>query len=312
MNILVTGCAGFIGSNLCETLLKENHSVIGIDNFDTYYPKENKQDNMKNIIIDSNFKFYELDILNDVMLDEIFKENNIDVVIHLAGKAGVRNSSLYPLDYIKTNIYGTINILECMKKYDIKKMIFASSSSVYGNCKSKKFSEEEKGLKQLSIYALSKKTAEEFIEFYSRTYNFQAICLRFFTVYGNRQRPDLAISKFANQIKNNKPITIYGDGSTYRDYTHIKDIIQGIIASIEYDKTQYEIINLGSGKPIKLTKLISLLEKYLNKDANIQQTEIPKEDVFKTYADISKAKKLLKYNPQINFEDGIKEYLDNL
>ncbi len=306
MNILITGCAGFIGSRICQKLLSENgHKIIGIDNFDLFYPKCIKQDNMSSFISNPNFIFHEIDITGKELLDNIFENNKIDAVIHLAAKAGVRNSSIYPLDFLKTNVYGTLNILECMKKYAIKKLVFSSSSSVYGNCTSEKFSEDMKNLKQLSIYALTKINAENYIELYSRLYGINAVCLRFFTVYGNRQRPDLAISKFTRQIKNNEVLTMYGDGSSYRDYTHVDDISDGIISALKYDKTSYEIINLGSENPIKLSDLISILEKLIGKKANIVSEPMPREDMVRTYADISKAKKLLNYEPKVKFDDGI-------
>lgn len=310
MNILITGCAGFIGSWVTEKLLFENkHKIVGLDNFDPYYPKIIKINNMKNFENNTDFKFYECDITNSDKLEKIFRDNNFDVVIHLAAKPGVRNSVLYPLEYAKVNINGTINILNCMKKYSIPKIIFSSSSSVYGDICDKKFHEYATNLKPKSVYALTKKNAEEYIELYSRQYGIKSICLRFFTVYGQRQRPDLAISKFTGQIKNEQILTMYGDGSTYRDYTHVDDIANGIIKSIYYDKTPYEIINLGSECPIKLSEMIVVLERTIGKKANIQIQPVPNEDMQRTYADISKAKKILNYKPNVKFEDGILDFV---
>ncbi len=311
MNILITGCAGFIGSWVCQKLLANGHKVVGIDNFDPFYDKSIKQHNMKEFISNPNFSFSEVDITDMGSLDNIFNGNDVDVVVHLAAKAGVRYSGLYPLDYLKTNVFGTLCILECMKKYGVKKIIFSSSSSVYGNCTAEKFTEDLTNLKQLSVYAQTKKTAEDYIELYSRRYGINAVCLRFFTVYGKRQRPDLAITKFTSQIRNGEILTMYGDGSSYRDYTHVEDISDGIISAIYYDQTPYEIINLGCENPVNLSYLISLLEKLIGKKANIKTEPVPCEDMIRTYADISKAKKLLNYIPKIKFQDGISKFIED-
>ena len=311
MNILITGCAGFIGSWVCQKLLAKGHKVVGIDNFDPYYAKSIKHSNMSEFISDPKFSFNEVDVTDIDSMDNIFRSNDVDIVVHLAAKAGVRNSGLYPLDYLKTNVFGTLCVLECMKKYGVKKIVFSSSSSVYGNCSAEKFTEDLINLKQLSVYAQTKKTAEDYIELYNRQYGINAICLRFFTVYGKRQRPDLAITKFTRQIRNGEILTMYGDGSSCRDYTHVEDISDGIISAIYYDKTPYEIINLGSENPIKLKNLISELEMLIGKKANIKTEPVPDEDMLRTYADISKAKKLLNYIPKIKFQDGISKFVEN-
>ena len=311
MNILITGCAGFIGSWVCQKLLAKGHKVVGIDNFDPYYAKSIKHSNMSEFISDPKFSFNEVDVTDIDSMDNIFRSNDVDIVVHLAAKAGVRNSGLYPLDYLKTNVFGTLCVLECMKKYGVKKIVFSSSSSVYGNCSAEKFTEDLINLKQLSVYAQTKKTAEDYIELYNRQYGINAICLRFFTVYGKRQRPDLAITKFTRQIRNGEILTMYGDGSSCRDYTHVEDISDGIISAIYYDKTPYEIINLGSENPIKLKNLISELEMLIGKKANIKTEPVPDEDMLRTYADISKAKELLNYIPKIKFQDGISKFVEN-
>jgi len=311
MNILITGCAGFIGSWVCQKLLAKGHKVVGIDNFDPYYAKSIKHSNMSEFISDPKFSFNEVDVTDIDSMDNIFRSNDVDIVVHLAAKAGVRNSGLYPLDYLKTNVFGTLCVLECMKKYGVKKIVFSSSSSVYGNCSAEKFTEDLINLKQLSVYAQTKKTAEDYIELYSRQHGINAICLRFFTVYGKRQRPDLAITKFTRQIRNDEILTMYGDGSSYRDYTHVEDISDGIISAIYYDKTPYEIINLGSENPIKLKNLISELEMLIGKKANIKTEPLPVEDMLRTYADISKAKELLNYIPKIKFQDGISKFIED-
>jgi len=310
MNILVTGCAGFIGSWICQKLLNNNnYNVIGIDNFDPYYPKEIKLDNMKDFENNSNFSFLEIDITDTNAMNNLFENNSIDLVIHLAAKAGVRSSVLHPLEYDRVNTFGTLNILDCMKKYGTKKMIFASSSSVYGDIEKTKFTEDMTDLKPLSVYAQSKKSAEEYIGLYCRQYGLNAVCFRFFTVYGEKQRPDLAICKFTRQIKNDLTLTMYGDGSTYRDYTHVEDITNGILSAINYNKTPFEIINLGSENPVKLSDLIAMLEDIIGKKANIEIKPIPEEDMKRTYADTSKAKKLLGYIPKIDFKTGLEDYV---
>ncbi len=310
MHLLVTGCAGFIGSWVCQKLLANNKNrVIGIDNFDQFYPKQIKIENMTGFINNLNFIFFETDITDTNALDELFENNRIDAVVHLAAKAGVRNSTLYPFEYNNVNIGGTLNILQYMKKYGVKKLVFSSSSSVYGNRIEEKFTENMTDLKQISVYAQTKKSAEDFIELYSRQYGINAVCLRFFTVYGQRQRPDLAICKFTRQIKNGETLTIYGDGSTYRDYTHVEDISDGIVSAVTYDKTPFEVINLGSASPIKLYDMIKILEDATDKKANIKVEPIPNEDVKKTCADISKAKQLLGYSPKVSFKDGISDFV---
>ena len=308
MNILITGGAGFIGSNLADKLLLDNHNIIVIDNFDNYYDKKLKKENIKLNLNNPNYKLYKCDIYNKEKLNKVFSNNKIDIVIHLAAKAGVRSSLENPIDYVETNILGTINILECMHKYNIPKLIFASSSSVYGNCKKKKFSENFKINKPISPYAATKLACEQIIYTYYYLYNIKAICLRFFTVYGPRQRPDLAIRKFIEKIENNISIDMYGDGTTKRDYTYIDDIISGICSSINYDKTGYEIINLGGGKPIMLKDMIKTIEKVFNKKAIINQKSMQPGDVDKTICDYTKANKLLGYVPKTTFKQGIQKF----
>ena len=307
--ILITGSAGFIGSSLSERLINDN-KIIGVDCFTDDYPIVLKEKNIQNLINKNNFKFYRTDICDKNEMEKIFSQNKIDVVIHIAAKAGVRKSILKPLEYVKTNIEGTVNILNLMQKYDIKKLIFASSSSVYGNSTADKFSEDIKISEPISPYAATKSACEQFIYTYSKIYNIQAVCLRFFTVYGPKQRPDLAIRKFIELIEDNKPIDMYGDGSTYRDYTYIDDIIDGICSAIEYNQTPYEVINLGGGRTVTLKEMISVIENTLNKKAIINELPMQKGDVNRTIADISKAQRLLNYNPKVKFEEGIKKFIE--
>lgn len=310
MNILITGAAGFIGSTLADKLLQRNDNVIAIDNFNDYYDVNIKEQNVLHNLSKSNYKLYRANIEDIQSLKKIFQENNIDVVVHLAARAGVRPSIDSPLAYVKTNIEGTVNILECMKSNNIKKLVFASSSSVYGNCHEDVFSEDLKVTEPISPYAATKSAGEQIIYTYSHLYNIQAVCLRFFTVYGPRQRPDLAINKFTRLIETNQSIDMYGDGSTMRDYTFIDDIVRGIEGAIEYSDTQYEIINLGGGEPVTLKRMIEIIEKTLGKNAIVNQLPMQPGDVNKTVSDVRKAERLLGYHPQTSFVDGIKKFID--
>ena len=238
MNILITGGAGFIGSTLADKLLKiESNNVIVIDNFNDYYSTTLKEKNIKHNLDNKNYKLYRGDICDKNLLSKIFEENQIDVVVHIAASAGVRPSIENPLSYVKNNIEGTVNIVEVMKENGIKKIVFASSSSIYGNCKEEIFSEDLKVSEPISPYAASKSACEQFLYTYSKLFDIQVVALRFFTVFGPRQRPDLAIRKFIDLIKENKPIPVYGDGTTIRDYTYVDDIVDGIISAINYNDT---------------------------------------------------------------------------
>ncbi len=311
MNILVTGGAGFIGSTLADKLLKiESNNVIVIDNFDDYYSPKLKEKNIKHNLDNKKYKLYRGDICDKSLLSRIFNESKIDIVVHIAASAGVRPSIDKPLDYVKNNIEGTINILEVMKENNVKKIVFASSSSIYGNCKEEIFSEDLKVTEPISPYAATKLACEQFLYTYSKLYNIQVVALRFFTVFGPRQRPDLAIRKFIDLIKENKPIPVYGDGTTIRDYTYVDDIVDGIISAMDYNDTQYEIINLGGGAPVSLNQMIETIEKVLNKKAKIERLPMQMGDVNKTAADITKAKKLLNYNPKTSFERGIIKFIE--
>lgn len=310
MKILVTGGAGFIGSNLVDSLLNDGHQIVVVDNFNDYYDVKIKEQNVSGNLNNPNYKLYRYDIENFENIEKVFQENQFDAVIHLAGRAGVRPSLENPQSYVLSNVLGTINLLELMKKYNVKKLVFASSSSVYGNCSADIFSEDLKVTEPISPYAASKSSCEQFIYTYYKLFGINAVCLRFFTVYGPRQRPDLAINKFARLIEDGKPIQMYGDGTTKRDYTFISDIISGIKGAIAYDKTGYEIINLGGGEPITLSRMIETIEKILDKKAIIDRLPMQAGDVDKTVCDWSKAKRLLNYEPKTNFEDGIKRFIE--
>ena len=310
MNILITGGAGFIGSTLADKLLEKNNKIVVIDNFNDYYSPKLKEKNIKHNLDNKNYKLYRGDICDKNLLSKIFEENKIDVVVHIAASAGVRPSIENPSSYVKNNIEGTVNILEVMKRKNVKKIVFASSSSIYGNCKEEIFSEDLKVSEPISPYAASKSACEQFLYTYSKLFDIQVVALRFFTVFGPRQRPDLAIRKFIDLIKEDRPIPVYCDGTTIRDYTYVDDIVDGIISAINYNDTPYEIINLGGGAPVSLNEMISTIEKVLNKKAKIEHLPMQPGDVNKTAADITKAKKLLNYNPKTSFEDGIIKFIE--
>jgi UDP-glucuronate 4-epimerase len=305
----LTGGAGFIGSNLLDFLLNAGYEVMCIDNFDPYYDRAIKEHNLVKAKKNQKFILKEGDVRDSTLIDSCFSEFKPDIVIHLAAKAGVRTSILNPEEYYSVNLMGTLNMLEGMKKNNINKMIFASSSSVYGNSTKVPFSESDFENYQISQYAASKKAGELLCRTYHHLYDFDIFCLRFFTVYGPRQRPDLAINKFANALLNGENIYLYGDGSALRDYTHIDDIIQGINAAIN-NLSGYEIINIGGSNTISLISLISILEKYTKKKAMLNYLPVQEGDVVQTFADISKAIKMLNYKPQVEIENGIRNYLE--
>ena len=309
MKLLVTGAAGFIGSHLVDRLLNTGYQVSGIDNFDPFYNPKIKEKNISGALQSTQFKLFRCSILNKSELDRIFTRGHFDLVIHLAAKAGVRPSIQDPTGYFQVNAEGTLNLLELCRKHHIGKFIFGSSSSVYGNNKKIPFSEQDPVDHPISPYAASKKSAELICHNYYHLYKIKIFVLRFFTVYGPRQRPDLAIHKFFKLINKNKPIPIFGNGETYRDYTYIDDIINGIVTSIKKVKG-YEIINLGESEPIKLKKLIRLIEKTVGRKVEKQYLEKQPGDVNKTCADIQKAKKLLNYHLSTHMEEGLRQFYD--
>jgi len=311
MNILVTGCAGFIGSTLSEALVNKGHRVIGVDNFDPFYDKKIKEDNIKQLVAGSNFRLYDFDITDKLKFEQI--SESVDVIIHLAAKAGVRPSIEDPPGYIKTNIVGTQHILDYAVKMDIDKIIFASSSSVYGNNSEIPFCETHNVDRPISPYAFTKKACELLLHNYYYLYNINSFSLRFFTVYGPRQRPDLAIHKFFKAIYSGSPISIYGDGHTYRDYTFISDIIKGILASVELilnKKPVYEIVNLGNNKPVSLIELIREIEAVTGKKAVLEYKPVQPGDATRTFADISKATNLFGYSPSTSLKEGLTLFND--
>ncbi len=304
--ILITGAAGFIGSNLAEYFINEGFSVTGIDNFDNFYDRDIKESNLINLLKSPNFTFLEGDITETLFLDSI--KIKPEMVIHLAAKAGVQPSLANPQEYLKVNVQGTINILEWMKKNAIKKLIFASSSSVYGNNNSIPFTEEDTGILPVSPYAFTKRSCELLNHTYHHLYDFDIINLRFFTVYGPRQRPDLAIHKFISAIHEGRPIKQFGKGDTQRDYTYIDDIVKGIFNAYDYLSSNngvFETFNLGNNQPISLLGLIEIIESTVKKNAIREYLPEQPGDMRITYASIEKAKKILNYQPIIGLEEGI-------
>jgi UDP-glucuronate 4-epimerase len=302
---LVTGAAGFIGSSLCDLLVSEGFEVIGIDNFDSFYSREIKDSNLSALLSHPLFSLVEgnLGEISNFNLSE-----GIDFVIHLAAKAGVRPSIELPEDYIENNINQTYSLYNWMEKRKISKLIFASSSSVYGNSTKVPFSEKDAVDYPISPYAFTKKSGELLTHTFHHLYHFDVINLRFFTVYGERQRPDLAIHKFAKSILNGEKITLYGDGSTSRDYTYVGDIVNGVFGAIRYLSSNngvYETINLGSKTPITLLDLVKTLETVIGKQAHINWEKMQPGDVDRTFADTDKASKLISYKPNTTLELGI-------
>ncbi|AOT71531.1 GDP-mannose 4,6-dehydratase [Geosporobacter ferrireducens] len=318
--ILVTGGAGFIGSSLIDELLRANKKVVAVDNFNNYYNPKIKENYIKEILYNmtrlsiepDNFTLYREDIRNRNKMEEIFKKHEISIIIHLAAMAGVRSSIENPDLYYDININGTLTLLEAARKNGVDKFIFASSSSVYGNNKKVPFREDDPVDQPISPYAASKKAGELICYTYHHLYEMSIACLRFFTVYGPRQRPDLAINKFTQLIMTGQPIPVYGNGSTQRDYTFIGDIIDGIMKTIDWinkEEKQYEIFNLGESKTITLNEMIATIERALDIQAVVNRLPIQPGDVDKTFADILKAKAVLGYQPGKTFEDGINDYI---
>jgi UDP-glucuronate 4-epimerase len=309
---LITGGAGFIGSNLIRNLLKSEPGlkITCIDNFDPFYARSIKDFNIRGFKDDPSFRLIDIDLgkVSGAELAKLVPEK-IDAIVHLAAKAGVRPSIENPLSYQEANVIGLQNMLDLAKLKGIKQFVFASSSSVYGINDHYPWKEEEK-LMPISPYAMTKLSGEMLGHVYHKLFGIRFIALRFFTVYGPGQRPDLAIHKFTKNIIAGKPIAMFGDGSTSRDYTYVDDTVQGIVGAIHYNKTDFEIINLGNRYTISLKELIEGIEKVTGKKAIIDQQPDQPGDVPKTYADIEKAKELLGYNPQTQVHEGLKKFYD--
>ncbi len=309
--ILVTGGAGFIGSHLCERLLHDGARVVCLDNFDNFYDPNIKIKNVERIArkFSEQFELVTGDIRNPDHFKMIFQKNQVDSVVHLAARAGVRPSIVEPLLYEEVNIRGTIALLEACKEHKIKNLIFASSSSVYGENQRVPFSERDLDIQPISPYGATKRAGELLCYSYHHLYGMNIACMRIFTAYGPRQRPEMAIHKFTRLIDQSEKIPIYGDGSSRRDYTYIDDLIEGILGVIRHHRG-FEVYNLGESQTTSLIELIKLIEGAFGKKANIEILEPQPGDVSVTYADISKAKGMLKYLPKVTMEEGIRRFVE--
>ena len=310
-SLLITGGAGFIGSHLVDHLLATNEwQVTVVDDFNDFYDPTIKRHNIRPHLANPRYRLAEADIRDRAALESVFAGQDFDCIVHLAARAGVRPSLSQPELYAETNINGTLNLLELARLRSIKQFVFGSSSSVYGINAKLPFSEDDPVRQPISPYAATKTAGELLCHTYSHLYGLRCICLRFFTVYGPRQRPDLAIHKFASLISSGQPIPVFGDGTTRRDYTYIDDIIAGVLAAIDFDASDYEVVNLGESRTVELRELISLLERELDANAVIQQLPPQPGDVPQTFADITKARRILGYDPKTQIEEGIRRFTE--
>jgi UDP-glucuronate 4-epimerase len=309
-NILITGGAGFIGSHLVDRLMADqNNRVIVVDNFHDFYNPSIKREYIAAHTGCDNIELVESNIANAGAMEDLFARSRFDLVVHLAARAGVRPSLADPLAYEETNVRGTYALLEAARSNGVKRFLFGSSSSVYGVNANIPFSEDDPIAQPISPYSATKIAGEAACHAFSHLYGMRIVCLRFFTVYGPRQRPDLAIHKFARLIAAGKPVPIYGDGATRRDYTYIDDIISGVQAAISYDQSQFEIINLGESETVELRRLVEVIERAIGKRAILDRQPEQPGDVPITYANIDKARGLLGYNPETKIEAGIEKFV---
>lgn len=306
--ILVTGSSGFIGMHLCQSLLKDGFDICGIDNMNDYYDVSLKTSRLKELNKYNNFKFEQIDISNLYQINKVFIEFKPEIVINLAAQAGVRYSLENPLLYIKSNIVGFTNVIDCCVRYGVQKFIYASSSSVYGKNKKTPFSWDDNVERPISLYAATKKSNELIAHSYNHLYNLNTVGLRLFTVYGPWGRPDMAIYIFANKISKGEEIFVFNNGDMERDFTYIDDVINGIISSLK-SHNGYQIFNLGNNRCEKLMDMIACIERELGKKAKIQFKDIQPGDVKKTYADIEHSKNHLNYNPETTIEEGIPKFI---
>ncbi len=310
MRILLTGAAGFIGSHLAEALLAGGHDVLGFDNFDPFYAREIKERNLAPAERSGRFRFVEGDLRDRDAVRGLFEGEPHDVVVHLAARAGVRPSLADPAGYIDTNLTGTTHLLDAMVEAGQKRLVFASSSSVYGNNDKVPFHEDDRVDRPISVYAMTKKAAEELCHVYAALYGVRTICLRFFTVYGPRQRPEMAIHAFTRRLFAGEEIPVFGDGSMERDFTYVDDVVAGVVAAIErVGEMEYEIVNLGNSDPISLAGLIDALAAATGRPARVVHRPVPAGDVRRTFASVERAGELLGYAPATPLEEGLARFV---
>src|SRR6266478_6203378 len=308
MRILVTGGAGFIGSHLVEKLLGAGHAVAILDDFNDFYDPQIKRANIA--ALSKDVPVHHVDLREDAAVRNLFHREKFDTIAHLAARAGVRPSIQHPQLYYDTNVAGTLHLLDAARATGVERFIFASSSSVYGASKTVPFSEEQHLTQTISPYAATKIAAEFLCSTYAHLYKLRVVALRYFTVYGPRQRPDLAIHQFTRRIYAGQPIEQFGDGTTRRDYTYIDDVIQGTITALDYNGPLYDVCNLGESQTIQLKDLILAIESAVGKKAKINRLAEQPGDMPRTYADISKARKLLGYSPTTKLSEGLPNFID--
>ena len=311
--VLLTGGAGFIGSHVAEALLRRGAEVTILDDFDDFYSPDWKKANLEEVRRAGEFQLLQADICNPEPVRNLFAEMRFDVLIHLAARAGVRPSLEQPSLYERVNVAGTLNLLELCREFGVSKILFGSSSSVYGVSSRVPFSEAQTDLRPISPYAATKLAGELLCYAYAHLYRLSVVCLRFFTVYGPRQRPDLAIHRFTSQIESGKPIRLYGDGNSGRDYTYVDDIVAGVLAALEYSQeggsVPFEVFNLGNSRPVKLAELVGALERAIGRTASYSHEPDQPGDVPLTWADISKASRLLGYKPATALDEGLQRFV---
>jgi UDP-glucuronate 4-epimerase len=312
--VLVTGAAGFVGSHVVDRLLADGREVWGLDNFDAFYSRETKESNLVGARGQTGFRFAEGDLRNETFLTEIFQAGQFDAVVHLAARAGVRPSIQQPDDYYDCNVMGTVRVLEAMRRFRVPALVFASSSSVYGSREDgEAFSEDDPVDRPVSPYAATKRAGELLCHTYWHLHELRCLCLRLFTVYGPRQRPDLAIHKFAREISNGRPVPLYGDGSSERDYTYVDDAVVGICRALDRvatdDGTGFEILNIGANRTIQLSEMVRLLGEAMDTEPEVTYLPPQPGDVPRTWANVSRAQELLGYEPKMPFEEGVRRFV---
>lgn len=309
--ILVTGGAGFIGSHLCEALARAGHEVVAFDNFDPYYPRLIKERNLAGLRKSERFRLVEGDLREPTQMAQLFADGPYDAVVHLAARAGVRASLEDPRGYVSTNLEGTVILLEAMRAAGCTRLVFGSSSSVYGDRVEVPLRESDRVDRPISPYAMTKKAGEELCHVYHAAYGFTVMSLRFFTVYGPRQRPDMAIHRFVRRMEEGLPIQVYGDGTSERDYTYFRDIVAGVVAAVGWVRSEagFEIVNLGEAVPVRMDRLIESLSRATGREPRIERVPLPVGDVQRTCADIERAGRLLGYEPRTGLDEGLEAFV---